>query len=192
MSYIQYRQTLPEVISDHTAPLSGATMMTLRSLVEISKRTDERLIDFMRSHGATIARMSIGLVFIWFGLLKVIGTSPVAALVEQLFPWIPASISLPAIGIFEVALGVAFMTGFALRITLALFWLHMAGTFLVPVLQPDLAFQGGNLLYLTATGEFVIKNLVLISAGLVIGGTLKKANEKQFSHSNTALSATKL
>jgi uncharacterized membrane protein YkgB len=146
----------------------------------------------MRSHGATIARMSIGLVFIWFGLLKVIGTSPVAALVEQLFPWIPASISLPAIGIFEVALGVAFMTGFALRITLALFWLHMAGTFLVPVLQPDLAFQGGNLLYLTATGEFVIKNLVLISAGLVIGGTLKKANEKQFSHSNTALSATKL
>ncbi len=166
--------------------------MTLKSLVEVSKRTDELLIDFMRSHGVTIARISIGIVFIWFGLLKVLGTSPVAVIVEQLFPWIPASISLPAIGIFEVVLGVAFMTGFALRITLALFWLHMAGTFLVPVLQPGLAFQGGNPLYLTATGEFVVKNLILISAGLVVGGTVRKANEKRFSHPNTALSATDL
>jgi uncharacterized membrane protein YkgB len=104
----------------------------------------------------------------------------------------PASISLPSIGIFEVVLGVAFMTGFAMRITLALFWLHMTGTFLVPVLRPDLAFQDGNPLYLTATGEFVVKNLVLISAGLVVGGTVRKANEKQFPHSNPALGATNL
>lgn len=166
--------------------------MTLKSLLEVSKRTDERLIDFMRSHGSTTARISIGIVFIWFGLLKVLGTSPVAAVVEQLFPWTPASISLPAIGIFEVVLGVAFVTGFALRITLALFWLHMTGTFLVPVLQPDLAFQGGNPLYLTATGEFVIKNLVLISAGLVVGGTVRKTNERRFPHSNAVRSETNL
>lgn len=64
-------------------------MMNLKSLVEVSKRTDERLIDFMRSHGATIARISIGIVFIWFGLLKILATSPVATVVEQLFPWMP-------------------------------------------------------------------------------------------------------
>jgi len=129
----------------------------------------------MRSYGVTFTRVSLGIVFIWFGTLKVLGTSPVAVLVEQLFPWLPPSLSVPAIGVFEVALGIAFITKFALRITLALFWLHMAGTFLVPILRPDLSFLGGNPLYLTTVGEFVVKNLVLIAAGLVIGGTLKRA-----------------
>ena len=151
--------------------------MTLKLVVNFSKRTDDRLIDLMHSNGATIARISIGIVFIWFGLLKALGTSPVAVLVEQLFPWAPSSISVPAIGIFEVALGVAFVTGFALRITLALFWVHMAGTFLVPVMRPDLAFQGGNPFYLTTIGEFVVKNLVLISAGIVVGGTVRAGRE---------------
>jgi len=55
--------------------------------------------------------------------------------------------------------------------------LQMAGTFLVLVLRPELAFQSGNPLLLTVTGEFVIKNLVLIAAGLVIGSTVHRAQE---------------
>jgi uncharacterized membrane protein YkgB len=60
-----------------------------------------------------------------------------------------------------------------LRIVLALFALQMIGTFLVLVIQPEVAFQDGNPLLLTTEGEFVIKNLVLLSAGLVIGSRLK-------------------
>jgi putative oxidoreductase len=49
----------------------------------------------------------------------------------------------------------------------------MMGTFLVLVIQPEVAFQDGNPLLLTTEGEFVIKNLVLLSAGLMIGSRLK-------------------
>jgi putative oxidoreductase len=49
----------------------------------------------------------------------------------------------------------------------------MLGTFLVLVVQPDIAFQEANPLLLTTEGEFVIKNLVLLSAGLLIGSRLK-------------------
>jgi hypothetical protein len=53
----------------------------------------------------------------------------------------------------------------------------MAGTFLVLVLLPGIAFRGGNPLLLTVEGEFVIKNLVLLSAGLVIGSRLPPLGE---------------
>ena len=62
----------------------------------------------------------------------------------------------------------------ALRVTLGLFALQMAGTFLVLILQPDVAFQRGNPLLLTVEGEFVIKNLVLLSAGMVVGATVRR------------------
>lgn len=73
------------------------------------------------------------------------------------------------------------VTKFELRLTLGLLWLHLAGTFLVFILRPDLAFQNGNLLLLTDAGEFIIKNFVLISAGIVIGSTVRRQEATQSS-----------
>ncbi len=39
---------------------------------------------------------------------------------------------------------------------------------------PDLVFQSGNPLFLTTGGEFVIKNLVLISGGKAVGNTVRR------------------
>ncbi len=136
-------------------------------------RADKRVIQIMATHGLRLLRISIGLVFLWFGLLKVIGVSPVADLVTVVMSWVPPTISVPVVGLFEVVLGLALMSGLALRLTLLLLWLHLAGTFLVLVLRPDLAFQNGNPLFLTADGEFVIKNLVLISGGIAVGSTVR-------------------
>ena len=58
----------------------------------------------------------------------------------------------------------------AKRAALALMMIQMPGTFLVLILRPQEAFIGGNLLHLSVVGEFVIKNLVLIAAGITIGG----------------------
>jgi hypothetical protein len=41
------------------------------------------------------------------------------------------------------------------------------------VVQPGIAFQDGNPLLLTVEGEFVIKNLVLITAAMVVGSTVR-------------------
>ncbi len=136
-------------------------------------RADKRVIQIMATHGLRLLRISIGMVFLWFGLLKVIGVSPVADLVTAVISWVPPAISVPLVGLFEMVLGLALMSGLALRLTLLLLWLHLAGTFLVLVLRPDLAFQNGNPLFLTADGEFVIKNLVLISGGIAVGSTVR-------------------
>ena len=92
----------------------------------------------------------------------------------QTVSWVAPEILLPLLGVWEIAVGLGLLLRVALRTTLFLFWLQMAGTFLVLLLRPDLAFQQGNPLLLTTEGEFVIKNLVLISAGIVVGSTVRR------------------
>ena len=132
------------------------------------------MVAFMASTGITLLRVCLGIVFVWFGALKVTDHSPVEALVMQTVPWIDPSLLLPGLGAWEILVGLGLLTRVALRTTLFLFWLQMTGTLLVLLLRPDLAFQHGNLLLLTTEGEFVIKNLVLVSAGIVVGSTVRR------------------
>jgi mannose-6-phosphate isomerase-like protein (cupin superfamily)/uncharacterized membrane protein YphA (DoxX/SURF4 family) len=140
------------------------------------ERFDRAMIAFMTAHGARLLRVALGVTFVWFGALKVAGLSPVADLVAQTVYWLPPAFFVPFLGWWEVVVGVGLLFGVALRLVLLLFWLQMAGTFLVLVLRPELAFQSGNPLLLTVIGEFVVKNLVLIAAGLVIGSTVPRAS----------------
>ncbi len=140
-------------------------------------RVDAAFIRFMASHGIDLLRMALAVVFIWFGLLKVIGRSPVADLIARTVYWVSPEFFVPFLGVWEILVGLGLLFAVALRLTLLLFWLQMAGTFLVLVLHPDIAFQGGNPFLLTTEGEFVIKNLVLIAGGIVVGGTVQRPHK---------------
>jgi putative oxidoreductase len=126
-------------------------------------------IDAWRQVSLPVLRVALGIIYIWFGAEKVGGVSPVASLVRNTVPFVtPPQLFVPVVGMFEVAIGIWLISGIGLRVMLPLFVLHMLGTFGVLVVQPSVAFQHGNPFLLTATGEFVIKNLVLLSAGLAV------------------------
>jgi len=137
-------------------------------------RIDEAVSGFMERHGITALRIAVAIVFIWFGALKVIDRSPVEGLVKDTIFFLPEDTFFVVIGVWEIIIGVGLLVPVLLRLTLALFWLQMAGTFLSLIVLPDRAFQDGNPLLLDVTGEFVVKNLVLIAAGLVIGSTVRR------------------
>jgi putative oxidoreductase len=120
-----------------------------------------------------LLRVSLGIVFVWFGALKVAGVSAVGGLVAGTVPLLDSAWFVPVLGAVEIVIGVAFATGRLLRVVLPVFAAHMAGTFLVLIALPDVAFQGANPLVLTAVGEFVVKNLVLLTAGLVVASGVK-------------------
>ena len=109
------------------------------------------------------------MVFLWFGALKIFDITPVADLVADTVYWVDPDWLVPALGVAEVIVGIGLLTKVALRAVLALFALQMVGTFLVLVILPEVAFQDGNIFKLTVEGEFVVKNLVLLSAGMVVG-----------------------
>jgi putative oxidoreductase len=129
-----------------------------------------RLSIRLRRLSPNLLRLSLAAVFIWFGALKITGTSPVERLVLDTVPGVDGSWFVPLLGGFEIALGIGLLLGgYPLVVTAMV--LHLAGTFTVMVTQPELAFQAGNPLLLTTEGEFVLKNLVLLTAALVIGAT---------------------
>jgi uncharacterized membrane protein YkgB len=148
--------------------------VNIRSLRGTYERLDERTVRFMAAHGVRMLRIALGIVFTWFGLLKVIGQSPVANLVADTVFWVSPEFFVPLLGVWETAIGLGLFFSLALRLTLLLLWIQMIGTFSVLIVQPDIAFQGGNPFLLTTEGEFVIKNLVLIAGGLVVGSTVRR------------------
>jgi putative oxidoreductase len=151
-----------------------------RSPADIAERAWRRfeslaakVLALLERFALPLLRLSLGIVFVWFGILKITGQTPVGELVADTVFWLDPDLFVPLLGVFEVLVGVGLLFGRGLRLVLALFALQMIGTFLVLVVQPDVAFQNGNPLMLTTEGEFVVKNLVLLSAGVMIGSRLK-------------------
>jgi uncharacterized membrane protein YkgB len=149
------------------------------SFAALLNRLDEKVVRFMSSYAILIIRISLGVVFVWFGLLKVMGSSPVYDLASHVVYWLPPEVFVPILGIWEMAIGIGLLLGKALRVVLSLLFLQLAGTFLVLVMRPETAFQGGNPLLLTMEGEFVVKNMVLIAAALAVGGTVRHIRKEQ-------------
>ncbi len=146
----------------------------MKSLVS---RLDEIVIPFLRSWGVPTLRISLAVVFIWFGALKVFGVSPVVDLVASTVYWVDPEWFVPALGVVEILVGLGLAVRRLLRLVLLVLAGQMVGTFLVFLLLPEIAFQDGNPLKLTVEGEFVIKNLVLLAAGMVVGASIGRSEE---------------
>jgi uncharacterized membrane protein YphA (DoxX/SURF4 family) len=130
-----------------------------------------KLGDLMNSwqrYTLPLLRITLGVVYIWFGALKVGDATPVGELVAKTLPFLPEHIFVPVLGVIEVLIGLALIAGKFLDLVALVMVGHLLGTFLVLVTQPSVSFQNNNALELTMTGEFVMKNVVLISAGLVL------------------------
>ena len=129
----------------------------------------DRAVEINQRFAPTLLRLALAAVFVWFGALKLIGASPVFELIAQTLPFLDPDLSVPALGVVEVALGVVLAIGVLPRLTLLLLAGHLAGTFLSFVTASELMW-GATFFELTADGEFVAKNLVLITAALVLIG----------------------
>jgi uncharacterized membrane protein YphA (DoxX/SURF4 family) len=132
----------------------------------------------MARHGITAVRISLGIVFLWFGFLKFFpGLSPAQELAAKTirvltFGIAPPEISLPILATWECLIGIGLVLGKFLRGVLLLLFVQMLGTITPLVLFPDDVFQrvpyAPNL-----EGQYIIKNIVLISAALVVGATVR-------------------
>ena len=132
----------------------------------------------MARHGVPLTRIALGIVFTWFGALKFFPElSPAVELAGRTIERLsggrigpPASIYILAT--WEVLIGLGLLAGRLLRVTLLLLFLQMAGTLLPLVFFPGETFT--HFPYApTLEGQYIIKNLVLITAALVVGATVR-------------------
>jgi len=134
---------------------------------------DKKLTNWMANYGLLILRISLGIVFFWFGMLKFFeGLSPAEELVRSTVHFVDPDIFLPVLAAWESLIGIGLITGKFLRVTILLLFLQMPGTALPLLILPEkvwTVFPYG----LTLEGQYIVKNLVLIGAGLVIGATVR-------------------
>lgn len=144
------------------------------------REIDDFFIRSMRGGGIPFLRIALGVVFFWFGALKIAGVSPVEDVVRAAYPFFPPDMFMMLLGVWEAGIGLCLIFGAVLRVTLALLWAQLVGTFFALLLAPSLFFQNGNPILLTGMGEFVIKNIVLLASSIVIGGfEVKKSIPQQ-------------
>jgi len=139
---------------------------------------DVRVTAWMARHGVTLTRVALGIVFLWFGILKYVPEwSPASDLASRTVATltggrVPPAFALPFLATWEVLIGLGLLTGTFLRITLLLLFLQMLGTLMPLVLFPSETFT--RLPYApTLEGQYILKNMVLVAAAIVVGATVR-------------------
>ena len=143
----------------------------------IFRAIDPVISGWMSRHGHLFLRLSMGIIFIWFGLLKSFGQSPVNDLVARTVYWFNPQVFIPILGWWEFAIGVCFLFHRLIRLGIFLLFLQIGGTFLPLVILPEVCFYKFPFV-LTMEGQYIVKNLLIISAAIVIGGTVHAPGRK--------------
>ena len=134
---------------------------------------DRAITRWMAENSLIILRTGLGIVFFWFGTLKLFpGLSPAEPLVRETVFWIDPGWFIPILAIWEMAIGTGLILGRWMRLTLLLLFLQMPGTALPLLVLPEAVWRTFPYA-LTLEGQYIIKNLVLIGAALVLGATVR-------------------
>lgn len=141
------------------------------------KEIDRTIIQTLNRLSLPALRFSLAIIFIWFGALKPFGNSPANDVITKTVYWFNPDIFIPILGVWEVAIGICLLVTPLIRTGLFLLALQMPGTFLPLILLPEVCFV--NFPFdLTLEGQYIIKNLVLIGAAIVVGSRLVPLTEK--------------
>lgn len=134
---------------------------------------DRTVVHWLARHGITFLRISVGVIFVWFGALKLIpGASPAEPLIRALMPDFMDGFIVPVIGAMEVAIGFGYITGRFLRGIIVLNLFQMAGAMSPLLFVPGRMWEVFPFVW-TLEGQYVVKDFILISAALVIGATVR-------------------
>ena len=137
------------------------------------RRLDQHLTAWMDRHGVLLLRVAVGVVFIWFGALKLLpGASPATGLIVSTYPFLPERLFVSFVGCWEAVIGLGFLTGRFLRVTVALMFLQMLGAMSPIALNPAAVFAQPPFV-LTLEGQYIFKNLVLLAAAIVVGARVR-------------------
>jgi len=133
---------------------------------------------WMAQYGVAFLRISMGIVYLWFGGLKFMPhVSPAEDLAARTidaltFGNMPAFVSMPVLATWECLIGLGLLSGLMKRAVLLLLFLHMAGTITPLYFFPVEVFRSFPNVP-TLEGQYIIKNVVFLSAAIVIGATVR-------------------
>jgi uncharacterized membrane protein YphA (DoxX/SURF4 family) len=141
---------------------------------------DRRITAWMSWYGIIFLRFGLGTIFLWFGLLKFFPSlDPPGELalatktVDTLsFGMVGPGLARVVLATWETAVGLGLLSNMFMRTTLFLLFVQMAGTVTPLVIFPGDTWQQFPFV-MTLEGQYIVKNIVLVGAGFVIGAKVR-------------------
>ena len=128
---------------------------------------EQKIYSLLTKYNVWILRISVAIIYIWFGILKPFDSSPAAELVANSVHFLPREPFFLFLGVWETALGIMFLIPKLTRIAFWIFVGHIIGTFTPFITLTDAVFVRFPF-QLTLEGQYIIKNFVLIAAVIAI------------------------
>jgi uncharacterized membrane protein YkgB len=134
---------------------------------------DEALIRLFQRYGHRLHRLSLGVLYVWFGLLKPLGHKTTTSVLAQTIYWGDPDVMVLVLGWWEVAIGLCLLVRPLIRVAIFLLALRLPGILLAFVLEPTVLFVSFPFAP-TPEGQYLIKDLTLFLASLAIAGFLEE------------------
>lgn len=140
------------------------------------RNIDTLIVNTFRRMEVPLARAALFIVYFWFGLLKLLGMSPASPLVHELFQrtmpsFVPFPLFYNAFALFEIAIGIAFLIRGIERPAILVLAFHLVTTAMPLVFLPATVWTMP--LVPTLEGQYIIKNILIVTAAVVVGASLK-------------------
>ncbi len=144
----------------------------------MSANKENIVTHWMAKHGIAFLRISIGIIFLWFGVIKYFpGLSPIEDLALRTtrvltFNLFSNDAMAKGLATLECLIGIGLIIGKFLRATLLLLLLQLIGAILPVFIFTSEVFKIIPLVP-TLAGQYIIKDIIIISAGILIGSTVR-------------------
>ncbi len=159
------------ILSTNTTEMKAIVVKP--NLMERLEALDQMATQMAARYGLTLLSISMGIVFLWFGALKLdMGLSPAEPLIRETISFLPMKFFLPVLAVWEMVIGLGFLTGKFKRATILLLLAQMGGAMSPIILAPDRIFNTFPYSF-TLEGQYVVKDIILISVGIVIWATVR-------------------
>jgi len=123
--------------------------------------------------GHTTHPIALGVVFVWFGGLKLFGAETATSVIAETVYLGEPELTVPILGAWEMAIGACLLIRRLHRLALLLLAVRVPGTVLALVLKPDVCFVEVPLVP-TVAGQYIIKDLLLLTVAAVVGGYVRR------------------
>lgn len=156
------------VTMTNTGQARRTSSLRTAGMIRTAFGTLERLL---AAHSITALRISVGLIFTYFGVLKFFpGASPAEVLATRTIDlltlgMVPAGAALLMTATIETFVGLSLITGVGLRVGLVVLYGALAGIMSPLVLFPGELFDG---VVPTLEAQYILKNVVVACAGAVV------------------------
>ncbi len=133
----------------------------------------DKVNTWLTKNAMNLLRISIGIIYVWFGALKFYpNLSPADQLAKDTiwlitFGLIPNNVSIILLALWETLLGAVLIIGVWKRAVFYILLIHMICTFVPLFFFTDISFTDSPYAF-TLVGQYIMKNLIIICAALVL------------------------